>query len=321
MQTLSVIVRATAMPSWIECAINVSEGRSLKTVGGIANAIEKTRGVALLDVSSDPDHHRSVLTFVGRGRDLLPACLRGAEEAIRRIDLNRHRGVHPRIGAVDVIPFIPLWSTPMSDCIELARRLGKRIAQELDLPVYLYGEAAADPLRRELSWIRQGGFESLRETIASDPERRPDFGPAKLHPTAGAVAVGARGILIAFNVVLKNADLEIARRIARRIRESSGGLPAVKALGLVLESRGLAQVSMNLTDDRKTSPKAVFDRIESEARREGAEVLGSEIVGLAPRRALGENPVQKLKLESFRPEQVLETALEIALSDRESREE
>lgn len=320
MPLLSDIIRATAMPSWIECVMNVSEGRALKTVDAIANAIAKTPGVALLDVSSDPDHHRSVLTFAGEGRDLLPACLRGAEEAVRRIDLNSHRGAHPRIGAVDVIPFIPLRSTSMSDCIELARQLGKRIAEDLELPVYLYGEAAASPVRRDLSWIRLGGAESLRETIASDPRRRPDFGPARLHPTAGAVAVGAREVLIAFNVVLKNANLETARRIARLIRESSGGLPGVKALGIFLESRGLAQVSMNLTDYRKTSPQAVFDRIESEASRVDAEVIGSELVGLAPRQALGENPRQTLKLESFRPGQVLETALENALSGQESWE-
>ncbi len=213
----------------IECVPNFSEGRRPEVIARLADAVRSVPGVRLLDVSADPDHNRTVLTFAGRGEAVGEAAYRAAAVAVAEIDLRVHTGVHPRIGAVDVVPFVPLYGASMEDCVALARTLGARVAADLGVPVYLYGEAASTPGRRTLPAIRRGWFEGLREAIG-EPDRRPDMGPARVHPTAGACAVGARGVLIAFNVDLATTDVGIARAVARAVRESGGGLPAVQAM-------------------------------------------------------------------------------------------
>jgi glutamate formiminotransferase len=289
----------------IECVPNVSEGRRREVIDALARAVRGVGGTRLLDVSADPDHNRVVLTFVGSAAAVADAAQQCAEVAVARIDLRTHEGVHPRIGAVDVIPFVPLFDASLAECIELADRLGRDLASRLDLPVYLYAAAARTPSRRALVEIRRGGFEGLRDTIAR-PDRRPDFGPPRVHPTAGAVAVGARDVLIAFNVNLLSADLRAARTIARAVRESSGGLPAVQAMGVPLPSRGVVQVSMNLFDYHTTSLQAAFDRVVSESARMSIEVLDSELIGCAPREALPSDPLAALRLRGLRPGQILD---------------
>jgi glutamate formiminotransferase len=288
----------------VECVPNVSEGRDGSVLADIADAVRAIRGAALIDVSPDVDHHRTVYTFAGRPEPVLEAAFGVAAAAVARIDLRRHRGVHPRIGAVDVIPFVPLRDCALADCALMAERLAARLARGLHLPVYLYGAAARDPART-LAVIRRGGFEGLRAEIGPD-RRRPDYGPPALHPTAGAVAVGARPILIAFNVELAADDLRAAREIAAAVREASGGLPAVQAMGLRLPSRGVAQVSMNLLDYRRTPPLAAFEAVAAEAARRGVGVLGSELVGCAPHDALPPDPGRTLSLRALRREQVLD---------------
>lgn len=294
-----------SVPPLVECVPNFSEGRRAGVIARLAGAARGVRGARLLDTSSDPDHHRTVLTIAGAGEAVLEAAFRAARVAVSEIDLRRHWGVHPRIGAVDVVPFVPLYRASLAECVGLARRLGGRLAAELDLPVYLYAAAASDPARRALAAIRRGGFERLGETIG-EPARRPDLGPPRAHPTAGAVAVGARPVLIALNVDLASQDLDAARAIARTVRESSGGLPAVQAMGVPLPSRGLVQVSMNLLDYRRTPPQAAFERVAAEAARLGIEVAAGELVGCAPRDALPPDPAAALRLRSLRPEQVLD---------------
>lgn len=273
----------------------------------MSDAVRGAHGVRLLDVSADPDHNRAVFTIVGGPQAVYDAAYRSAAEAVAQIDLRAHRGVHPRIGAVDVVPFVPLWDASLDECVTLARRLGDALAARLDLPVYLYGAAAADPARRSLAAIRRGGFEGLAQAISS-PHRRPDFGPARVHSTAGAVAVGARGVLIAMNVDLDSTDLAAARAIARAVRESSGGLPAVQAMGFALASRGCVQVSMNLLDYRRTPPLAAFDRVAAEAARMGIAVAAGQLIGCAPPDALPPDPVRALRLRTLRPEQILDPA-------------
>jgi glutamate formiminotransferase len=289
----------------IECVPNFSEGRRPDVIADLAAAARETPGVRLLDVSSDPDHHRSVLTMVGDGEAVLEAAFRCSAVAVARIDLRIHRGVHPRIGAVDVVPFVPLYRASLAECVLLARRLGERLAARLDLPVYLYGAAACDETRRTLAAIRRGGFERLQDAIGQSG-RRPDIGPARAHPTAGAVAVGARRVLIAMNVDLASRDLAAARAIARTVRESSGGLPGVQALGVPLPSRDLVQVSMNLLDYRRTPPRAAFDAVAARAARLGIDVAAGELVGCAPSDALPPDPVAALRLRFLRPEQILD---------------
>ncbi|TMI79388.1 MAG: glutamate formimidoyltransferase [Bacillati bacterium ANGP1] len=290
--------------SIVECVPNFSEGRRPDVLDALAAGV-RGPGIRLLDVSADPDHNRAVFTFVGEGEAVLEAAFRSAAVAVERIDLRAHQGVHPRIGAVDVIPFVPLAGGSMPACVKLARRLGALLADRLGLPVYLYGEA--EGRRRTLAEIRRGEFEGLRTAIAK-PERHPDFGPARIHPSAGAVAVGARGVLIAFNVNLNSADAAPAREIARAVRASSGGLPAVQAMGVPLRSRGLAQVSMNLLDYRLTPPLAALRRVEEEAAHRGIGVVDSELVGCAPREALPSDPAAALRLRGLRPEQILDPA-------------
>jgi glutamate formiminotransferase len=294
----------------IECVPNFSEGRRLPVLEALAETIRTVHAVRLLDVSADPDHNRAVFTFAGEGEAVLEAAFRSARVAVERIDLRVHQGVHPRIGAVDVIPFVPLRGATMDACVALAHRLGARLAADLDLPVYLYARAgtgrAGPP--RSLAEIRRGGFEGLRAAIVQ-PSRVPDLGPARVHPTCGAVAVGARELLIAFNVDLVSTDVRIARAIARAVRESSGGLPAVQAMGVSLASRGLVQVSMNLQDYRRTPPLVAFRRVEAEAADRGVAVAASELVGCAPAEALPPDPVGALRLRSLRPGQILDPAM------------
>ncbi|HEX9670894.1 MAG TPA: glutamate formimidoyltransferase, partial [Thermoanaerobaculia bacterium] len=271
---------------WLECVPNVSEGRRPETVAALARAAASPAGVALLDVSSDPDHNRTVLTLAGEPGPLHAALLALYETALGEIDLTLQRGVHPRIGAVDVVPFVPLAGAEMADAVAAALRLAEAVAVRFDLPVYLYEEAARRPERRRLPDLRRGGFEGLPARLA-DPAWAPDFGPPRPHPTAGGTIVGARPFLIAFNVVLETDDPTVARRIAARVRErTAGGLPAVRAIGVYLESRRRAQVSMNLLDFRRTSLAAALARVRREAEALGTGIVGSEIVGLVPEAAV-----------------------------------
>ena len=296
------------MPSpLIECVPNYSEGRRPEVIAALAAAVTGVPGARLLDVSSDPDHNRVVLTFVGRPAPVVEAAWRSAEVALAHIDLRLHRGVHPRIGAVDVIPFVPLYDASLDECVALARRLGDLVAIRLALPVYLYAAAARTPDRRNLVQIRRGEFEGLQMGMTR-PDRRPDLGPARVHPTAGAVAVGARDVLIAYNVNLRSTDLRAAQMIAKVVRESSGGLPALQAMGFRLPSRDLVQVSMNLLDYRVTSLRAAFDRVAAEAARFGIEVESSELIGCAPGDALPPDPAEALRLRPLRPGQILDPA-------------
>ena len=294
----------------LECVPNVSEGRRPQVVARLAAAAASPAGVRLLDVSSDPDHNRSVLTLAGEPDGLHQGLLALYEAALADIDLTRHQGVHPRIGAVDVVPFVPLGSTPMAAAVAAAGRLAPEVARRFGLPVYLYERAARRPERTALSNIRgnnrRGGFEGLAEKLA-DPAWAPDFGPSRVHPTAGATVIGARFFLIAFNAVLATADVAAARAIARRVRESGGGLPAVRAMGVHLASRGLAQVSMNLVDYRWTPVARALERVEEEAAALGTRVVETEIVGLVPEAAVRGVAWEALKLPG--PVAILEERL------------
>ena len=291
--------------SLIECVPNFSEGRRPEVVDEIVAAIAGVEGVEVLDRQSDPAHNRSVITFVGQEGAAAEAAFRGVAAAARLIDLNEHEGAHPRFGAADVVPFVPVAEGDMAVCVAIARELARRVARELAIPVYLYEEAALRPEHRNLADARRGEFEGLREAIVADPARRPDEGEAKVHPTAGAVAIGARAPLIAYNVNLVSPDVELARRIAREIRERDGGLPRLKAIGLALED-GRAQVSMNLTDYRVTSPLDAFEAVRSRAEAAGVRVAESEVVGLLPQDALVRLARAVLKADAFDHEQVLE---------------
>lgn len=295
----------------IECVANFSEGQNTATISSLKSAICSVRGAHLLDIHSDVYHNRSVFTFVAPPYEAKEAAFRAIQVACERIDMTRHRGVHPRIGAADVIPFVPLTPDQMPICVSIAQELAEQVGLELGIPVYCYGEAAFGRERRHLEQVRKGQYESLREKITIDPARKPDFGPSQLGP-AGASAIGARGPLIAFNVYLSNADVKIARTIARKIRESSGGLPSVKALGLIVAGR--AQISMNLTDFRNTSISDVIMAIENEAARFNTSIEHSELIGLLPRDALvvdarrfwhlphlGENQILEARLETISP--------------------
>ncbi|MFQ5739584.1 MAG: glutamate formimidoyltransferase [Acidobacteriota bacterium] len=299
----------------VECVTNISEGRNPETIAAIAEAIQKVPHAFLLDCSSDFDHHRSVYTFAGPPEPVSEAAFAAIRTAVERIDLRCHQGVHPRIGAADVVPLIPLRGVTMEECIELARLLGRKAAARLSLPVYLYQHAALNPGRRELAEIRRGGFERLREEICRDPKRQPDFGPPQLHPRAGATVIGARGLLIAFNIYLRTSDVSVARQIACQVRESGGGLPGVKALGFYLARRHQTQVSMNLTDFRRTPPAKVFERVRREGRKLKVDVDSSEIVGLVPEAALPPGLEIELRVENFHPGLILENRIEEALED------
>lgn len=290
----------------VECVPNFSEARRPEVVEAIRAAIASVPGVRVLDQHSDLDHNRTVITFVGPPQAVEEAAFRGIARAAELIDLDRHRGEHPRIGATDVVPFVPLSGVSMEECVEMARRLGQRVGQELDIPVYLYERAATRPERQNLENIRRGEYEALKEEIGKNRERDPDFGPARVGP-AGATVIGARPFLIAFNVYLTTDDVAVANKIARAIRHSSGGLRFVKALGLLVEGR--AQISMNLTDFRRTPMARVVEMIRSEAARYGVAVHHSELVGLIPQEAITDAAVWYLQMDQFEPDQVLERQL------------
>lgn len=295
-----------ASPPLAECVINVSEGRDPALLRKLARSVEETPGAALLDWDADVDHHRTVFTLAGLLRSLEQAAAALCRRAVNLLDLSRHEGVHPRIGAVDVIPFVPIRGVSMSDCIRSARRLGQSLGDEIQLPVYLYEQAAIRPERRSLAELRRGGLDSLRRRMARDPAWAPDFGPARPHPTVGVSCVGARDYLIAYNLFLEDSDPASARRVAGRIRERDGGLPDVKALGMWISSRNQAQVSTNLTGYRRTSLVRLFETVDRHARELGTRVSSSEIVGLAPRDALGKDAAARLRLEKPASESILE---------------
>jgi glutamate formiminotransferase / 5-formyltetrahydrofolate cyclo-ligase len=297
------------MAEVVECVPNFSEGRRKDVVEKIASAIGSVSGVRVLDQEMDADHNRSVITFIGDRRSVAEAAFQGAKAAVGLIDMNQHHGAHPRIGALDVLPFVPIQDVTMEECVALARAVGKRIGDELHVPVYLYEAATTRPERKALPDVRRGEYEGLKVEIETNPDRKPDFGPSRFHPTAGACAVGARPVLIAWNVNLKTKDIGIAKRIAKAIRESDGGLPAVRAKGFELADRGLVQVSMNMLDYRKTSLVAAFEAIRSLAAKEGVEIAESEVIGLVPVDALLEGATQYFKLARFHREQILETRL------------
>ena len=294
------------MPQLIECIPNFSEARRPEVIDQIVAAIQSVSDVKLLDRSSDLDHNRTVLTFAGSPAGVEEAAFRAIKTASELIDLNQHTGAHPRIGATDVVPFVPLSGVTMDDCIAIAKRLGQRVGGELNIPVYLYEAAATRPERANLENIRKGQYEGLKVEVESDPNRAPDFGPAKLG-TAGATVIGARNPLIAFNVYLTTDDVSIAKKIAKAIRHSTGGLRYVKGLGLLVDGR--AQVSMNLTNFHDTPIARVVETIRREAQRYGVAIHHSELVGLIPQEALVDAAVWYTQLDQFSPEQILESRL------------
>ena len=297
------------MAALIECIPNVSEGRRTDVVAALAEAAVKAGpGVVLLDRSSDADHNRSVFTFLGEGEALVSAMTGLVGAALAAIDLRTHKGAHPRIGAVDVIPFVPVRGATSADCVALAKTLGKILADRYGLPVYLYEDAASRPERQNLANIRKGEFEGLAAKMA-DPAWAPDFGPRTPHVSGGATVVGARAPLIAYNINLGTADLAIADRVAKAIRHLSGGYRFVKAMGVKLDARGQVQVSINMTNFEKTPLHRVFETVRSEAERHGVAVVGSEIVGLVPQAALLAAASHYLRLESDPGSQVLENKL------------
>jgi glutamate formiminotransferase len=313
----------------IESVPNVSEGRRLDVVDRLADAIEAGPGVYLLDRTSDASHNRSVFTIAGEHGPVSDALERLVAAAVHDIDMEAHSGEHPRIGAIDVIPFVPLASTTMDDCVELARSFGERIAARFQLPVFLYAKAASRPERVKLADVRRGQYEGLKEEI-DQLGRAPDFGPTRMHPSAGAVAVGARPFLIAYNINLDSSDVELARRIARRVRESGGGLPRVQGNGFWIEELGRAQVSMNLLDFATTPLWLVWETVRDLAAEDGVALAESELIGLAPLAAFldvadradapTEDPIESrlavaaryLRLRDFSPMQALELRLEAA---------
>jgi len=292
----------------IECVPNVSEGRRREVVETLVDAVRRTPGVRLLDYSSDTAHNRSVITMAGDAAALQRGVLELFEAAIPRIDLRTHTGEHPRLGAVDVVPFVPIEGVTMAECVALARDTAAEVARRFQVPIYLYEEAATRPSRTNLEDIRRGQFEGLAAKMAG-PEWTPDFGPRAPHPTAGASVIGARMPLIAYNINLATDRLDVAKKIAAAIRQSSGGFRYVKAMGVSLADRGIVQVSINLTNYEKTPMFRVFEAVRREAERYGVTVLESEIVGLVPAAALVGTAEHFLQLASFTPEQILENKL------------
>ena len=301
----------------VECVPNFSEGRKPELVERIAKAIAAVPGAVVLNRHVDPDHNRSVITFVAPPEKIVAAAVRAVATATDLIDLRTHAGEHPRIGATDVLPFVPVAGVTIDECVAIAHEAGRRIWDELSIPVYFYERAAQRPDRARLENVRGKGFEWLRREIVNNPDRAPDVGQPRLHPTAGAIAVGARPFLIAFNINLRTNDLSLARRIAHAVRERDGGLPFVKALGFELQTRGLVQVSMNLIDYEQTTIGRAFDAVQEQAYRLGVEIAGAEIVGLLPRAALDRRATYFPLLENFRETLVLENLLEQHEAERE----
>src|SRR6185295_7356090 len=291
--------------SLIECVPNFSEGRRPEVVARLVAAVEEVETACVLDTHIDPDHNRSVITFVASAEKIVDAAVNVVSLATDLIDMRQHTGVHPRLGATDVLPFIPIQDVTMEDVATIAHAAGKRIAGELLIPVFFYERAALRPDRVNLEDVRRGALELLREQITTSPDRAPDAGLAQVHESAGAIAVGARPFLIAFNVILRSSDIAIARQIARTIRARNGGLPFVKALGFRLQTRGLVQVSMNLINYQVTGMAAVYDAVEREADRIGVEIESAELVGLIPQNALDRNASYFTKLENFSESKIL----------------
>lgn len=297
----------------IECVPNFSEGRDAKKMAAIARAIESVPGVRLADYSGDADHHRSVFTFLGKPEDVLKAALAGSEKALKLIDMRKQSGVHPRLGAVDVVPFVPLGRTKMEEAVALAHLFGRQFSERFSVPVYFYGLAALKPHRKELADIRRGGYDALKQKMG-EMENLPDTGGAVFNERSGATVVGARPPLVAYNINLASDDLVLAQHIASRIREKNGGFKNVRAIGVLLKSSGLAQVSMNLTNCRETPLKVVFDRVQNLAAERGVDILESELIGLMPKYALAGTTPEYLKLKDFSERRLLETHIR-ALED------
>ncbi|WP_294193635.1 glutamate formimidoyltransferase [uncultured Cloacibacillus sp.] len=293
----------------IECVPNFSEGRRQDVIDEIVNCFKGKRGVYLLDHRADEDHNRLVISLVGAPTPIQEALLEAAKVALKHIDMNAHQGGHPRIGAVDVVPFTPIKGITMEECIELAHSFGERYYKETGIPVYFYEDAALRPERKRLEVIRKGQYEVLKDEAKTNPDRRPDIGEACLHPTAGATVIGARKFLVAFNVNLDTPDVNIAKKIAAAVRASSGGFCHVKGIGLALEERGITQVSMNLVDYEKNSLYRVLETIRMEAKRWGVGVVETEVYGMIPVNAILESAAYYLQIAGFDPEQVLELRL------------
>ena len=296
------------MEKIIECVPNFSEGRRQDVIEAIVNA-GRIEGVKILDIEKDPDHNRMLTTIVGEPEEVFKSVWEMIKVATKFIDMEKHQGEHPRIGATDVVPFIPVANVTMENCVELARRLGKKVGEGLKIPVYLYEAAATRPERINLANVRKGEYEGLKKEIATNLDRKPDFGPAKMHPTAGAMVIGARKFLIAYNVNLDTKNAKIAKEIAKIVREKDGGFPAVKALGFEIADKGFVQVSMNLCDFEKTNMDTVFRKIKEEAEKRGVKVLGSEIYGMIPKAALEGLDLKELQLTDFKKNQILEERL------------
>jgi len=296
------------MTKLIECVPNFSEGRDKKKIQAIVDA-GRIKGVKILDIESDPDHNRMLTTIVGEPEAVFQSVWEMIRKATELIDMEKHRGEHPRIGATDVVPFIPISDVTMEECVLLAKRLGEKVGEELKIPVYLYEAAATRPERINLADVRRGDYEGLRKEIEANPDRKPDFGPTKMHPTAGAMVVGARKFLIAYNVNLDTHDVQIAKELAKLVREKDGGFPAVKALGFEIRDKGYVQVSINLCDFEKANMDVVFRKIKAEAAKRSVKVLGSEIYGMVPKAALAGINLEELQLINFKKEQILEERL------------
>ena len=294
------------MARLVECIPNFSEGRRPEVIEAILEAVRQTPGCELLDSAPDASHNRVVVTFLGEPEAVLEGAYNAIAKATELIDMNEHHGEHPRMGATDVVPFVPVSEVSMKECIALAEKLSERVSEVLNIPVFLYEQAARTPARRNLADVRRGEYEGL-QTLIKTEERRPDYGPAEMHPTAGSMVIGARKPLVAYNVNLGTSDIKIARAIARKIRGSSGGFVHVKALGVMLEDRRIAQVSMNLVDFESTSIHHAFEFVKREAERYGVSVVGSEIVGLLPMQALVDSALWYLQVEDFKTNQILET--------------
>jgi glutamate formiminotransferase len=297
------------MAKIVECIPNISEGRNMEVVEAVVNEVRSTPGVTLLDVSSDPNHNRSVITFLGSPEGVADAAVKLAKKAAELIDLTKHVGEHPRMGAVDVCPFVPVKEITTEECVALSKEVGKRIWEEAGMPVFLYEDSASAPHRVNLAAIRKGQFEGMAEKV-QQPEWEPDFGGRTIHPTAGTVAVGCRMPLVAYNINLNTSDIKIASTIAKTIRQANGGLACVKALGVMLEDRNIAQVSINMTNLHKTPLYRVVELVKAEAKRWGVTVVGTEVVGLTPMHALIDAAEYYLQIENFDGEkQVLENYL------------
>ncbi|WP_371371702.1 glutamate formimidoyltransferase [Sporomusa aerivorans] len=296
------------MAKLVECVPNFSEGRRPEVIAAIVNEVKNVQGVTLLNVNSDASHNRTVVTFVGEPQAAKLAAFNACAKAAELIDMEQHQGEHPRVGATDVIPFIPVSDVSMEECVALANELGREIGEKLNIPVYLYEAAAKTAARVKLPDVRKGEYEGLKTAIAT-PERQPDYGPARMHPSAGASVVGARQFLIAYNINLSTSDVNIAKKIATSIREAKGGYKYCRAMGVMIEERNMAQVTINMVDYTGTPLHRVFETVKSEAARYGVNVIGSEIVGMVPLQALIDTADFYLRLEGFERRQVLEENL------------